>query len=325
MQNSSFLLTKYVSWLRHSEGINLSDKLLLFFIKLYYLALVSFLRLALGKTRSKRLILKSGLDFGAVWYKSYIFWNKREERERHELLKFKMPKHDFEFYCRKNKDDFKTMTFHEDDILNYHFTPKEGDVVVDVGAHIGPYSIIASKRVGPNGKVVAIEADPDNFDLLSRNIQLNKLSNVIPLNYAAYSEAKKIKLYLPSAGEKSQYTKYNTIMSDRARNDEKFVEVKANTLDYLLQSKNMIKQEEKKVNWIKIDVEGAEYEVLKGAKNILSTSSNITLLIEIHNLSTGNVLYKPILEFLSLRNFKIEFENASESGERHIIARKISD
>ena len=72
-------------------------------------------------------------------------------------------------------------------------------------------------------------------------------------------------------------------------------------------------------------VEGAEYEVLKGAKNILSTSSNITLLIEIHNLSTGNVLYKPILEFLSLCNFKIEFEKASESGERHIIARKISD
>ena len=255
---------------------------------------------------------------------NHISFGIKEKRERHELLKFKMPKHDFEFYCRKNIDDFKTMTFHEDEILNYHFTPKEGDVVVDVGAHIGPYSIIASKRVGPNGKVVAIEADPNNFDLLSRNIQLNKLSNVMALNYAAYSEAKKIKLYLPSAGEKSPYTKYNTIMSDKARNNEKFVEVKANTLDYLLQSKNMIKQEQE-VNWIKIDVEGAEYEVLRGAKNILSTSSNITLLIEIHNLSTGNALYKPILEFLSLRNFKIKFEKTYESAERHIIARKISD
>ena len=323
MQNSlSLLLTKYVSWLRHSEGINLSDKLLLFFIKLYYLALISFLRLALGKTRSKRLILKRGLDFGAVWYKSYRFWKMREKK-RHELLKFKMPKHGFEFYCRKNKDDFKTMTFHEDDILTYHFIPKEGDIVVDVGAHIGPYTIIASKRVGLGGKVVAIEADPGNFDLLSRNIGLNKLSNVIALNYAAYSEEKKIKLYSPSGGgeESSSYTKYNTIMLDRARDDEKFVEVKANTLDYLLLSKNMIRQEEK-VNWIKIDVEGAEYEVLKGAKDILSKSSNVTLLIEIHNLSAGNVLYQPILEFLSLRNFKIEFEKASESGERHIIARK---
>ena len=86
-------------------------------------------------------------------------------------------------------------------------------------------------------------------------------------------------------------------------------------------SKNLINQEEK-VNWVKIDVEGAEYEVLKGAKDILSKSSNITLLIEIHNLSAGDILYKPIQEFLSLHNLKIEFEKASESGERHIIARK---
>jgi FkbM family methyltransferase len=316
------LLLKYGSWLRQSEGIAISDKLLLFFIKLYYLTLIIFLRLVVGKTRSKRLIEKRGLDFGVIWYEAYSFW-KRGGKESYELLKFKMPKHDFEFYCRKNKDDFKTMTFHEDDILTYHFTPKEGDIVVDVGAHIGTYTIIASKRVGPNGKIVSIEADPGNFDVLNRNIQLNKLSNVIALNYAVYSKEKMIKLYLPGRGgaqESSYYTKYNTIMSDRAaQGDEKFVEVKANTLDYLLLS-NKIRQEG--VNWIKIDVEGAEYEVLKGAKGILSKCTDITLLIEVHNLSAGNILYEPIREFLSLYNFKIEFEKASESGERHIIARK---
>src|SRR5919204_3156477 len=198
MQNSFLLLIKYISWLRHSEGITISDKLLLFFIKLYYISLRVVQRLSLGKTTSKRLTLKRGLDFGAVWYESFIFWKKGVKSS--ELLKFKMPKYNFEFYCRKNKDDFKTMTLHEDDILEHHFTPKEGDIVVDVGAHIGPYTIIASKRVGPNGKVVSIEADPDNFDLLNRNIHLNKLSNVIALNYAVYSEEKRIKLYL-STGE----------------------------------------------------------------------------------------------------------------------------
>jgi hypothetical protein len=95
-------LLKYVSWLRLSEGINTSDKLLLFFIKLYYLTLIIFLRLALGKTRSKRLILRRGLDFGVIWYEAYSFW-KRGGKVRHKLLKFKMPKHDFEFYCRKTK------------------------------------------------------------------------------------------------------------------------------------------------------------------------------------------------------------------------------
>jgi FkbM family methyltransferase len=318
------LLLKYGSWLRQSEGIAISDKLLLFFIKLYYLTLIIFIRLAIGKTRSKRLIEKRGLDFGAIWYQAYSFWKRGWKESDEELFKFKMPKHDFEFYCRKNKDDFKTMTFHEDEILDQHFIPKQGDIVVDVGAHIGPYTIIGSKRVGPNGKVVSIEAHPGNFDVLNRNIQLNKLSNVIALNYAVYSEEKMIKLYLPGrkeeAQESSSYTKYNTIMSDRAaKGDEKFVEVKANTLDYLLLS-NKIRQEG--INWIKIDVEGAEYEVLKGAKGILSKCKDITLLIEIHNLSAGNILYEPIQEFLSLYNFIIEFEKASESGERHIIARK---
>jgi FkbM family methyltransferase len=180
--------------------------------------------------------------------------------------------------------------------------------------HEDTYTIIGSKRVGLNGKVVSIEADPDNFDILNKNIQLNKLSNVIVLNYAVYSEEKRIKLYLPSGGgeESSSYTKYNTIMSDRAHGNEKFVEVKANTLDYLLLS-NKIKQ---------ASYEGAEYEVLKGAKDVLSKCTDIILLIEVHNLSGGDILYKPIREFLRLYKFKIKFEKVSESGEGHIIARK---
>jgi FkbM family methyltransferase len=318
-------LLKYISWLRPSEGVTISDKVLLFFIKLYYISLRISPRLALGKKRRTRLSLKGQLGFITLWYESYNFWKRLGQRKSPDLLKFKMPKYNFTFYCRNNKDELMIMTYHEDDILEHYFTPKEGDIFVDVGAHIGKYTIIASKRIGPNGKVIAIEADPDNFDLLNRNIQLNNLSNVIALNYAVYSKEERIKLYLPSGGggeeeSLSSYTEYNTIMSDRAHGDEKFVEVNANTLDYLLLS-NTIKQEEE-VNWIKIDVEGAEYEVLKGAKDIISKSKDITLLIEIHNLSAGNILYEPIREFLSLYNFKIEFEKAYESGERHVIARK---
>jgi FkbM family methyltransferase len=153
--------------------------------------------------------------------------------------------------------------------------------------------------------------------MLNRNIKLNQLTNVIPLNYAVYSKETKIKLYLPE--EESGNTIYNTIISDRARNEEKFVDVNANTLDYLLQSKG-IKQEE--VNWIKIDVEGAEFEVLKGATNILSKSRDIALLIEIHNLRDSTNLYRPIVDFLKSYNFKIEFEKSHEGGENHIIVRK---
>jgi|SRR5215208_3850020 len=88
-------------------------------------------------------------------------------------------------------------------------------------AHIGPYTLKTAKRVGLNGKVVAIEAEPENFNILNRNSQLNKFTNVIALNYAAYSKEDKIKLYLLTRGEDSSYTKFNTVMTDRANSEKK--------------------------------------------------------------------------------------------------------
>ena len=209
------------------------------------------------------------------------------------------------------------MTAREDEVIE-QFNAKDGDIVVDIGAHIGRYTIINSKRVGENGKVIAIEAHPDNFEILNRNIKLNKLTNVIPLNYAVYSKQTKLKLYLPV--EEPGFTIYNTIMVNRTASEEKFTEVNANTLDNILLQQNGISHAD--INWIKIDVEGAELEVLKGASSILSKSKDISLLIEIHNLHGGTNLYRQIVEFLDIYNFKIEFENTYESGEKHIIVRK---
>ena len=308
---------KTISWLKNSEGIAISDKILIFFVKIFYIIIRIVSRVILGKKRRNILFDKRELYFEMLWSRFYKY-KGIDIKKNFKLHKFKMPKYNYEFYCRSNNDDFSMMTSHEYDIIEHNFTPKEDNIVIDVGAHIGPYTLKASKYVGLNGKVVAIEADPANFDILNRNIQLNKLTNVIALNYAAYSKEDKIRLYLLQ--EESSWTKYNTVNTDRAGNEKKFVEVKANTLDYLLQS-NGIKHEQ--VNWIKIDVEGAEFDVLKGAKNILSKSKDISLLIEIHNLTTHNTtLYEPIKEFLNSYNFEIEFENVVYSGERHIVARK---
>jgi FkbM family methyltransferase len=298
-------------FIKNSEGMTIFDKCILFFLKIIYLGLRILLRLALGKKRRDRFYVKRGLDFGVFWYKTFKFLRPGNST----LLKFKVPKYDYEFYCRINKDDFKIMTIHEDDIIK-RFTPKEGDIVIDIGAHIGLYTIISSKRVGANGKVVAIEADPSNFEMLNSNIKLNQLTNVIPLNYAVHSKETKVKLYLPS-GE-SGFTKYNTIMPNWINAQEKFVEVNANTLDYLLQL-NEIRQEE--VNWIKIDVEGAEFEVLKGATNVLSKSKDIAILMELHGPPH---VYRPkVEEFVNLYNFKIEFEKSyEENGSMHIIMQK---
>jgi FkbM family methyltransferase len=228
------------------------------------------------------------------------------------LLKVYAKEHDYKYYCRL--EDFNPDR--ETDIVKL-FCPKEGDIVVDVGAHIGKYTIIASKMVGSKGKVIAIEAHPVNYDILKKNIVINKLSNVIALNYAVYSTEILVKLYEP--GQEQGFTIYNTIMTDRiSSNSQKYIQVKANTLDSLL-LENGINQ----VNWIKIDVEGAEYEVLKGANSILSSSKDISLLIEIHNLGANNkTFYESIIHLLESKNYKLSFEKIHEGGERHIIMRK---
>jgi FkbM family methyltransferase len=311
---------KLTSWLlKEPEGVLPAlDRCILFFLKINYLGLRIVLRLFLGKKRRDRLYVEKGISYAWIDYLNpslyllklfYKYIKFLGVGNSLVLIKISVPKYDYKFYCRINKADFITR---EDGIIE-HFTPKQGDIVVDIGAHMGRYTIISSKRVGTNGKVVAIEAHPGNFEMLNRNIKLNQLTNVIPLNYAVYSKETKIKLYVP--GEESGYTVYNTIMSNRTGNEDKFVEVNANTLDYLLQL-NQIREEE--VNWIKIDVEGAEFEVLKGAANVLSKSKDIALLIEVH----GPDNYRPVVEFLNLYNFKIEFEKNHESGDKHIILRK---
>jgi len=303
-----------VRWLlKGPEAVTIQDKFLLFIVKITYLGLRASIRITLGKKKRDKLFAKHDLDFGSLWYRSYRIFKKRDDGA---VLKFKMPKYNIEFYCKNNKDDFTTMTMREDEII-HHFNTKQGDIVVDVGAHIGKYTLIASKRVGANGKVIAIEAHPGNYEMLNRNIKLNGLTNVTTLNYAVYSKESKVKLFLP--GEKSNHSIYNTLLPSRATDEGKFVEVTADTLDNLLQ-KNGISNAE--VNWLKIDVEGAELEVLKGAHVVLSNSNHIRLLIEVHNIADDKNLYTPIMDLMEKYNFSVEFENTYDSGEKHILLHK---
>src|SRR5918992_3614911 len=295
-------------WLRETKGATISDKFYLSFLKIIYRGIRFSFKIALGKKRTDMFYTKRGINFKDFLYRSIKFLKIGDPL----MLEIYVPKYNYNIYCPLNKEDFIVMTRHEDDIIE-RFLPKQGDIVVDIGAHMGRYTIISSKRVGANGKVVAIEAHPNNFEMLNRNIKLNQLTNVVPLNYAVYSKETKIKLYLPEV--ESGYTMHHSIMSNRARTEDKFVEVNANTLDYLLQLKGIME-----VNWIKIDVEGAEFEVLQGASNVLSKSKDIALLIEVHGLDN----YRPIVEFLSSYNFIIEFEKSNKTGDwRHIVLRKI--
>jgi|SRR5918992_957277 hypothetical protein len=105
-----------------------------------------------------------------------------------------------------------------------------------------------------------------------------------------------------------ELAEYARMLDGNEKPEDKTVAVHVNTLDNLLQQNGI-----NEVNWIKIDVEGAELEVLKGAHNTLSHSKDISVLIEIHGISH---LYNPIMELLSSYNFKIEFEKTFEGYQR---------
>jgi FkbM family methyltransferase len=303
-------------------SIRIIDKAAIILSRIFYIAIRIFLKIILGKRREKsqlyrKLSIRMSVSFSFYFF-MFLYKLLRILRIGNpSLVKIIVPKYNYKVYCPLTEDDYAHMTTREDDIIE-KFQPKSGGIVVDVGAHYGRYTLIAAKRIGPKGKVIAIEADPNNFDMLNKNIKLNELSkeNVIALNYAASSIKSTVKLSIPD--KKPGQTIYSSIISNRAPT-KKFIEVNANTLDNLLHE-NAISVEH--VNWIKVDVEGAELEVLKGATDVLSKSKDISLLIEIHDVGNGKTLYEPIMDLLDNYNFQKEFEKIYESGERHLIVHK---
>jgi FkbM family methyltransferase len=216
-------------------------------------------------------------------------------------------KYGFQIYCRNEDDfnDFVMMAQHQVNLLK-RFSPKEGDVVVDVST--GLCTMVISKQVGANGKVIAIIDDPQNYDTVNHTIKSNNLTNVIPFNYVACSKEMQMILipYRKTLLDKDRDKKPTSVSKTKA--------VYVNTLDNLLQ-KNGIN----KVNWIKIGIQGKELEVLKGAHNVLSNSKDITLLTEVHGHDNN---YKLMIEFLKSYNFVIVFEQNYEWNDKHIIAKK---
>jgi len=159
------------------------------------------------------------------------------------------------FFCDRDMTSvWIASSLHETKMEKY-FSLEEG-VFIDIGANIGKYSIIVGKNL-KGGVVVAIEPEPTNFEILKKNIKRNGLKNVLPINLACSDKNGNLDFYIDqfSSGGHSLHKKENF---------EK-ITVKAEKLDKILKRLQI-----SEVNLIKIDVEGAETEVLRGATKILN-------------------------------------------------------
>jgi FkbM family methyltransferase len=138
---------------------------------------------------------------------------------------------------------------------------KEGDVVVDAGANIGLFTVKAGRIVGDKGKVIAIEPDPNILGFLKRNIESNSLRNVIVVSKGIYSHKGKLRFNV--AAEIGEGSLYEEQLPGMYR-PTGFVEVEVDTLDNILKELEI-----SKVDFIKMDIEGAEIEALKNMDEVL--------------------------------------------------------
>jgi len=137
-----------------------------------------------------------------------------------------------------------------------HYSIKEGDIVIDAGAYLGHFTIYAALRVGPSGKVVAFEPDPFVYRMLLRNIQLNKLTNVIAINKGVWSHD--TELAFDSRGNASQ------IVTDETHAKTLVKRISVISLDSELQRLGL-----PGANLIKMDIEGAELQAVQGARRLI--------------------------------------------------------
>lgn len=139
---------------------------------------------------------------------------------------------------------------------------KLGDVFVDVGANIGYFSLMASKLVGPSGRVFAVEASPRIFKLLQENIKLNGSGNIVAINVAASDTAGTLPIYI---GNETNLGRTSTVKSYALQQDQKLeTQIEAKPLPDIVDIDDLLR-----ARIIKIDVEGAEASVIKGIKPLL--------------------------------------------------------
>lgn len=140
----------------------------------------------------------------------------------------------------------------QDKVYDREAVPKAGDVVIDIGAYVGMYSIKASQFVGPTGLVIAVEPLPSNLVYLGENLKACPNTRVVKVALSNY------------VGDGKLYSSPSTAVHSMTYVRKDFIKVKVTTLDELVKELKL-----SRVDYIKMDAEGSDLNILKGARDIL--------------------------------------------------------
>lgn len=146
---------------------------------------------------------------------------------------------------------------------------KEGDIVVDLGAHIGYSILLAARLVGKKGKVYAFEPEPINYGLLIKNIELNGYDNIVPVQKAVSNITGTVRLFLDD-----KHPDRHTMCQPNEKRE--FVEVESVTLDEFFKDKKC------PINVITMNIEGAEMAAFLGMRRLLRENENLKIFVQFH-------------------------------------------
>lgn len=197
--------------------------------------------------------------------------------------------------------------YEPEDVEAFRRYAKPGAVVFDVGANVGQYSLLASKLVGPGGRVYAFEPSPDVLVKLQHHLEINHADNVV-LTRKAVADSNGTARFYP-ANENSNQGVGSLLPAEEYRgqirtNDS--IEVDVITLDGFCDEHGI-----DHIDLLKIDVEGYDLDVLKGAEKVLARSPDIVILAEVEpmNLVQRGLTHGDFVQYMAERGFNAYFAN----------------
>lgn len=177
---------------------------------------------------------------------------------------------------------------------------KETDVLVDVGANIGIYTVPFSKKVT---KVIAFEPHPKTSEILEKSIRLNNIDNVLIVKKVVGSSKKKLQYALSTIPQESGIVANRPSIS----NIMAVIEMESIDLDSAVVGEN-------KIDWLLIDVEGSEVDVLLGARKVLRRHSP-KILCEVHSTDIKDEICRMLnTEGYSVTNIYLNYYYAKKNN-----------